>query len=96
MAEVSDIALEFLSQSRHGTMVDVQQKTRTLCETMPEEGIGALAALRDYWESMATSTLVVPDHAISDLSPVEPRLRRLLVIGWFRCWTRMLLRNDIR
>ncbi|MEF9671695.1 pyridoxal-dependent decarboxylase [Pseudomonas sp. PCH446] len=32
-------------------MVDVQQKTRTLCETMPEEGIGALAALRDYWES---------------------------------------------
>lgn len=51
MAEVCRISLDFLAEARHAEVVNTQSINRVIQPSMPELGIGSLAALTSYWEN---------------------------------------------
>lgn len=51
LAEVCRISLDFLADARNADVVNTQPHPRVIQSAMPEQGIGGLAALTNYWEN---------------------------------------------
>jgi len=50
-AVIRRVSLDFLAETRHAHVVNTRSERRELQTSMPEHGIGSLAALASYWET---------------------------------------------